>query len=56
MRTGWNTEGTALEARTAMPVSPRRNSTPAPEFRSVATMPSGMGMSSIVRLATWAVT
>jgi hypothetical protein len=29
MVTGWNTAGTALDARTAVPVSPRWNSTPA---------------------------
>ena len=42
MRTGWNTAGTALDARTATPVSPTRKTMPWPLSRSVATMPSGM--------------
>jgi hypothetical protein len=41
--TGWNTPGTALEARTAMPVLPWRKSTISPLCRSVATTPSGFG-------------
>ena len=56
MRTGKNTEGTALEARTAVAVSPRWNSTPSPKFKSVATMPKRMGNSSILRPWVWAVT
>ena len=48
MRTGWNTAGTALEARTALPVSPRWNRIAAPLSRSVATMPSGSRICSIV--------
>ena len=48
MRTGWNTAGTALEARTATPGSPRWNRMGAPESRSVATTPSGSAICSIV--------
>jgi len=44
--TGRNTPGTALEARTAVPVSPRRNTMPSPCCRSVATTPSGRGICS----------
>mmetsp|Transcript_10639 Transcript_10639/g.43613 ORF Transcript_10639/g.43613 Transcript_10639/m.43613 type:complete len:271 (+) Transcript_10639:2648-3460(+) len=47
MRTGWNTAGTALEARTAVPVSPLRNRIAEPSDRSVATMPSGRAICSI---------
>jgi len=36
---GWNTPGTLLEARTAMPVLPVRNTTDSPVRRSVATTP-----------------
>ena len=50
IRTGWKTAGTALEARTATPGSPRWNKMGAPLSRSVATMPSGSGSFSIVRL------
>ncbi len=47
MRTGWNTAGIALDARTAVPASPRWNRMGCPLPRSVATMPSGMRMRSI---------
>lgn len=47
MRTGWNTAGTALDARTATPGSPTRNRIPCPLSRSVATIPSGSGICSI---------
>ena len=56
MRTGRNTAGTALDARTAVPVSPRWNSTPSPVSSRVATMPSGSGICSISRLPTCAFT
>ena len=49
MRTGWNTAGTALEARTAMPASPTWNRIAWPLSRSVATMPSGSFICSIIR-------
>ena len=53
MRTGWKTAGTALEARTAVPGSPRRKSTASPLPRSVATMPSGLAMPSISLPSVW---
>ena len=49
MRTGWNTAGTALDARTAAPGSPRWNRMAWPLSRSVATMPSGRRICSIGR-------
>ncbi len=45
--TGWNTAGTALDARTAVPVSPLRKRIGLPLSRSVATMPSGSFICSI---------
>ncbi len=50
--TGVNTAGTALEARTAVPTSPRRNRIGLPLSRSVATMPSGIFNWSNERLPT----
>jgi hypothetical protein len=49
MRTGWNTAGTALDARTAVPVSPLRNRMGVPSDGSVATMPSGSAICSMAR-------
>ena len=45
------TPGTELDARTAVPASPRWNKMGWPLFRSVATMPSGTRMFSIWVLA-----
>ena len=47
--TGWNTAGTALLARTAAPVSPRWKRMGVPLSRSVATMPSGSFICSMLR-------
>ena len=49
MRTGSKMAGTALEARTAVAVSPVRNSTAWPSCKSAATMPKGRFMASIGR-------
>ena len=52
MLTGWNTLGTALEARTAMPVLPRLNRIGWPVLRSVATAPKRIFSFSIGTLLT----
>ena len=51
---GWSYgAGTALEARTAAPTSPLRNRMGSPLSRSVATMPSGTFICSMVRAPVW---
>jgi hypothetical protein len=49
MRTGWNTAGTALDARTAVPVSPRWNSMPGAAVQVGGDDAQRRGICSMVR-------